>query len=387
MGGMKGSKRQRSPGVWELRVYVGRVDGQDRQKSRTFRGSASAADKALRDLIAEVEAGQHTPRHDPGSVADVLVRWLEERSPDWSPRTEAENRAFVDRYLTGADAPGQQLARMDAARVKPRDVTAFYRTLAEQVGVPTARRAHSHLGAAFGDAVRAEELARNPARLARPPKALPREDRDVTVADVVAVMRAAVDSGDMLMATIIRFALATGARRGEIAAVRWRDIDLEAGTVRIHRAVVKVGDVAVVKGTKTGAQAVVALDAGTVEMLRRWHAELRDAHRQLGERVAPAWFVWGGMDPVDPDRITGRWRVHCRAAGVRMRFHDIRHASGSFLLSAGVGPGEVAQRQRHSPKTLLDRYTHGDDAAERAAADKLGAEIERALGVRDGGNA
>lgn len=356
-----------------MRVYVGRLDGVDKQKGRTFKGSASGADKALRAFVTEVEQGKHDPRPKPGTVAEVLARWIEAKRRDWAPATYEANVWFAAKYLE------PRIGSMNAEKVRPKDLDELYRQLADEVGIPTARRAHVHLHAAFREAVRADLLYRNPAERARPPKAAAKPEREVRIEDAVKVMQAAATAEDWAMATFIRLAIATGARRGELGALRWKDIDLTAGRITFRHALVAVEGAVLVKGTKTGAVKVVAIDAGTVKALKAWRAESDRLVTMLGESIAPTWFVFGGRDPWHPDGITQRWVRCCKLAGVTMRLHDVRHASGSLMVAAGIGPAEAAKRLGHSAEVLLSTYSHALPEADRAMADLHGAAIDAAL--------
>lgn len=379
---MRGSKREKRPGVWELRVYMGTIDGHRYDKSRTFRGSARNADRELRKLLDDVEAGRIGPRRVVGTVAEMMVRWCEDRRRDWAPRTHSENKAFVKRYITGT-----KFGRMDASRVRPVDVKAFVKGLADTVGVPTARRAHTHLSSAFSEAVRVDELVVNPCAKVRPPKALPRVEREVSIADVVKVMSLAASKakpGKMSpMAVLIRVALATAARRGELGALRWSDINLKTGVVKIGRALTAADGGVTVKGTKTGKTKLVHLDAGTVTVLAAWKRYQATEHLKVGETQSQGWYVWtrspDGADPWHPDTISARWIDLRDEAKVTLRFHDIRHATQSFLVSEGFGMGEIAERGGQSVEVLGNTYTHADPTRAQAIADRLGGAIEVAL--------
>lgn len=372
-------------------MYAGQIDGTERRVYKTWppkdpntrkrpRGSATGADKALRALIKEVEDGKHQPRKV-GTVADMLEQWLQDRHRDWSLRTRADNRYFVTKYLAPA------LGKMDAAKVRPDDLKKLYARLADEVGVPTARRAHVHLHAAFAEAVRSDELASNPCDRVRPPKAAPKEEREVALADVVEVMRRAMVAEDPAMATLIRVALATGARRGELGALRWSDVDLEAGRVTIGRALTAVAGTTSVKGTKRGNTKRLAIDAGTTEMLRRWKAHCDRTYTLAGLSMAETWFIWGGAKPMHPDSITKRWtklrdgdpEADPPVPKIPLSFHDIRHATASFMASEGVGPAEGASRLGNTPAVFLGTYSHAAPEKDRPIANAIGAAIDAAL--------
>ncbi len=373
---MKGSKREVRPGVWELRAYVGKdATGTDRQKSKTFHGGARAADKALRDLVAEVEAGKYQPVTDAGTVADTLTRWMTDRHRTWSPRRRTDARYVADRYIV------PHIGTMKAAKVRPPDLKRLYAKIADEVGVPTARRVHTDLHAAFAEAKRDGLLVSNPCEMVRPPKAEHRPDREVAIADVVEVWRRAVANGDTSMATLIRVALATGARRGELGALRWCDFDLEAGRVTIGRALTRDGGETVVKETKRGNTKRLALDIGTVSAVREWKAECDRRYVDMGSTMAETWFVWGGMKPLHQDTISARWGrlrdgdpdADPPVPKIGLRFHDIRHATATLMMSAGIGPAEGAARLGNTTAVFLGTYTHAAPERDRPIAELLGA--------------
>lgn len=98
-----------------------------------------------------------------------------------------------------------------------------------------------------------------------------------------------------------------------------------------------------------------------------------------GVVLSPRAFVWphphdlAGLRPWPPNMVTGAFRRLCEEVGVTARLHDLRHASASQLLAAGVDVRTVAGRLGHaSPSTTLSIYAHWVPAADRAAADVAG---------------
>lgn len=373
---MRGSKRERRPGVWELRVEMPRdpLTGDRRSSSRTFRGGTRAADKALRQMIAEAESARPDSRADV-TVGEVLERWYETRSADWAPMTAHDHRSTIDGWL----AP---VHRWQLAEVRTADVEAFYAKLKKSGGVDgrplsatTVRKVHSVLRAALEDACRWEWIDRNPAARARRPKVTQYDAKVPTVADVLA----AVELADDAFGAFIRVAIATGARRGELVALQWRDIDLDAGTVNVRRSVTVIGGETIVKSTKTGATAVLALDDGTVDVLRSWRRVRQTQALAAGAgKLRGTDYVWTDdtlQGPWIPDRVTDRWRSLARQVpgleGVRL--HDLRHACATWLIASGVDVRTVAGRLRHaSPAMTLDVYASRDLGADRVAADIMG---------------
>jgi integrase len=181
------------------------------------------------------------------------------------------------------------------------------------------------------------------------------------------------------MASAIWVAYTTGAREGEISALRWSDADLDGGALRIERAIGEADGTIYTKDTKTGDRRVLSIDPIMVDLLRG----LRDGQETYAELVgvelvANPYIVTDdprGHSPLPPSTISHRWRVVRRACEglASIRFHDLRHTHVSELLSAGVDVRTVAGRVGHSSARMtLDRYAHVLPATDQAAAAVIG---------------
>ena len=213
----------------------------------------------------------------------------------------------------------------------------------------------------------------HPARSAeRPPG--PESKATAPSADQLRRLIAAASS-NLLTSVWLRLALATGARRGEELALRWSDVDLKAGTVRIDES---LNEDRSTKGTKTGKVRVVALDAETVAVLRRWKIAQHERALATGVgMVRDPWVISNSLDgsvPWRPDGATQRFRRLRAKAGVGpVRLNDLRHAHASLLLRSGVDVVTVAARIGNLPTTTHRTYAHLIDGADREAADTIGA--------------
>lgn len=255
------------------------------------------------------------------------------------------------------------------------------------------RQVHAIIRGALGQAVKWEWVDRNVALLASPPKLRRQPVRPPTVATVLLLM-AAAEEEDRDLGMAVRLAAATGARRGELCALRWSDVDLDAGVVRIARAVVEVrGKGTIAKSTKSYAERSVSLDDSTVEALKEFQLfqEERAAEYPLGRCDDPRsvtgdfWpnvrhdaFILSrspfGWRPWTPSNLSATWAAHCKrhgAAGIRL--HDLRHFSVTTLLDAGVPLHAVSARHGHSSaSTTSDIYGHPVDGRDRQAANLMG---------------
>jgi integrase len=155
---------------------------------------------------------------------------------------------------------------MPIHKLRAPDLDALYRQLGrDRVNVHTIRRIHEVLSAAFAKAVGWGYIDRNPAEHASPPPRPRSERQAVSAAD----LRALLDACPPKLKLWVRLAFVTGARRGEVCGLQWRDVNLERGTLVVRRNVVYTPASGVqVKETKTGKVHVVALDPETVRLLR-----------------------------------------------------------------------------------------------------------------------
>lgn len=225
------------------------------------------------------------------------------------------------------------------------------------------------------------KLSRNVASLADAP-APSRDERPVWSADQLRSFLAGVEE-DRLHA-LYHLAITTGLRRGELAGLRWADLDLDKGKITVASNRVTVG-YEVVTGTPKSKKsaAPLGLDSETVAVLR--------AHRrhQLEERMAwgPAWTETGLVftredgQGYHPQRLAQILDQRVRAAGLpRLTLHGLRHSYATASLNAGVDLKTVSSRLRHSSVSITgDVYAHVLEHVDQAAADRAATFI---LGAR-----
>jgi integrase len=186
------------------------------------------------------------------------------------------------------------------------------------------------------------------------------------------------EESDPVMAAAVALAFVTGGRRGEFCGLRWSDIDLEVGTVRIERSLTQIGEELIEKGGKTDRGRTVALDARAVALLRRhqaWQTDLAD--RAQSPLVDDPYVLSDNADgalPIPPSKITDRFTALRRRAKIRsVRFHDLRHAHVTGF-GAGVDATTVAHRVGHaSTRMTLDGLCPRLPAGDVAAAAVIGA--------------
>lgn len=370
VGRMKGSKRKRGAG-WELRAYAGQdpVTGKKRWRSHTIPAcSARAADDALRDWCRTVARG----RGGSGSttLSDLIAEWVDMIEPERSPTTIVNYRTIATRHIEPA------LGRKAIATLTAADLDRFYRGLAEHGLAPaTIQRVHAVVRGALSQAVRWDWLEGNVAQRARPPRVPKPELRGVSL-DELAHLIATAWEQDPEFAMLLRLAAATGARRGELCGLQWRDLD--GDVLAIRRGVVCVEGTVTVQGTKTHQERTVALDSGTVDLLAAYRQGMLERARHAEVRLGPQSYLWSrlpsGREPLRPDLVTGAFRRLAKACGCQgAHFHDLRHLHASTLLDQGQSIAVISERLGHAKiSTTLDMYVTARQGRDREAADTFG---------------
>ena len=360
--------RERRPGVWEVRSFAGRdQNGKPVQSSQTVRGTKKDAQR----LAAEMTVCPSTMSSQRVSVAQMLDLWVENESPSWAPSTERDQLSRIK--LVKSD----RIASVLLPRLTAVEVDRWHSRLTKQgVGEGSIRNQHLVLRASVTLAVRWGWIPTNVVAIARLGKRKTQPRGALTADEVRSVMASAeflVDAGKLepQAAIALRLAAVTGARRSELAALRWTDFDAGRLTIDSSIAIVRGGterSTPMLRDdpTKTANRRVISLDASTVRALDA----LRATFGAYG-----SWILSAGQDPVNPDRITAWWRRSRDAAHVdsRSRLHDLRHWSATTSIAQGHDIRTVANRLGHAnPSMTLRTYAHAVESTDVPIATTLG---------------
>lgn len=345
----RGSKRKRGD-AWQLRVYV----GGGRYVSKTFRGSEREADRALRRMLDQHDSpGRRTPTDL--TVAEWCDRWCDTREADGlAAETLRGYRAKIRTHI----APTIGAIPLD--RVTVDDIERVLRLMTDRgLSVASRRQTYAVMRRALEDAALRGHLSSNPAQLVRAPT-VRWTPPDIPDSRQVGKILAAADEHSPTAGVLVRLAIATGARRGELLALHWSDIRQNA--VYIGRAISRDRHSRLVeKPTKTHAQAEVDIDPHTAETVEAHRLRMVERCLAVGDPLGRDRYVFSGDPacrlPFDPGWASKTWHAVRDGAGVDMPFKDLRHLSASYLLEQGIPAHEVAARLRHaSPQTTLRYY-------------------------------
>ena len=359
--------------------------GPDRQPFLTRKAAADA----LTDVRAEIKRGVHVlpSKLTVGAWGD---QWLD--TLRLAPSTMASYRKLWRLYIS------PNLGGVSLEKLTGTAITTMYRRLetggrhdgkpGQGLSARSIRYCHVTLKSSLREAVAQGLLARNPADRAKPPAA--REARPPEIrpwnAQQLAVWQSWVEEHQCPDAVAWRVLAYTGARRGEVLALRWRDLDVDGERLSVRRSVGVIKNKGkpeeLIEGpTKSGRERVVDIDPRTIAALRSWRLTRAGLDLRLARDDA---LIFGDEEGrwQHPDKFSWRFAnqlARCRrelgdAAPPATRMHDLRHAHASLLLAAGTPIKVVSERLGHSsPMITLTIYQHVTATMQREAAARFAA--------------
>ena len=248
------------------------------------------------------------------------------------------------------------------------------------------RVVHAILSGALNRAMRWGWIGVNPLDQVEPPPTPTPNPKPPTAIEAARIVSAATEDPDW--GALVWMAMITGARRGELSALRWHHVDLDASVVTFERSIGQIAGQTWEKSTKTHQTRRVTLDSETIEILREHRQRFDVRAAELGTAVRPDGFVFSlapdGSVPVRPNTITQRYRRLAKRLGIETNIHALRHYSATELIAAGVDPRTVAGRLGHGGggSTTLRVYSAWVAEADQRAAAALAARMAPVRGKR-----
>jgi integrase len=370
---VKGNLTRRGKKSWRLKFDAGRdpATGKRVTKFVTLRGSKAEAQAEAAKLIAGHSVGQFVDPHRE-TVAQFATRWLR----DWAA-DNIGNRTYTsyEQILRKHVIP--RIGGIPIQRLRAADLQGVYAAMAT---MSDRSRLHAHrvVHRMLTHAAQWGVVHQNVAGLLDAPKA---RSKEVEVLPAQQAQTAIERLRGRPLHAIATVLLGTGARRNEALALRWSDIDLDGGMLRIERALehtARGGLVFKTPKTKWGKR-MIKLAPGTVATLRAHRLAQQEQRLALGlGRIPDAALVFAMPDgsPLHPTAVSQEWRRVMRQAGLALTLHSLRHTHASTLINASIDILTISRRLGHgSPAITLNVYGHllkpdnrAADAIERALA-------------------
>jgi integrase len=225
----------------------------------------------------------------------------------------------------------------------------------------TVGHVHRLMHRVLGHAVKWGVILSNPVASAEPPRVQRIEIEILAPDQVRTVLKALRDSALYPIAVV---GLATGMRRGEIVALRWSDLELEQGRIRVERSLEQTNAGLTFKAPKTKAgRRMVSIPPSIVAELRAHWRRQQEQRLALGlGKAADDALVFGRHDggPWPPDSLTADWARTIRLLKLpKVTLHALRHTHVSQLIASGLDVVTVSRRIGHSnPTVTLTVYAH-----------------------------
>jgi len=406
-----GSLEERSPNRWRLRWRVG-----SNRYNKAFNGSKRAAQTELRRLLKSADDGQHV-----GPDRTTLTAWVDQwlallqrrqteassdrpakptNSPSAKRKRGLVNAKTLERYAellrlhVTPTLGGRRLQQITAP-----EIDALYVKLEAKLSSSTVHAVHVVLGSCLNAAVRKGLLIGNPVQKAEAP-ATGDHGAAGQVLDQDELARLLDGFRGRALYPIVVAAAFTGARRGELLALRWIDFDAANKTITIRRSLEETKAHGLRFKEPKGERGIrtIAIDDNLVALL----CAERDNHRRIlagvgqheavdlslvklpsGALVFPSAAI-SRIDftrPRHPEAVTKNFVTRATKLGFAgLRFHDIRGTHETMLLDAGVPVHVVAARCGHDPAVLLHVYAKRTRKADTSAAAVIGAMSNAVLG-------
>ena len=355
---MKVTLLQRAPGVWRIRIET-KENGQRKFRTETLKGSELDAQARKVEILKDHRSGDLVHITD-DTVKMHWTKWQNKRLglKQISELTLQSQQNIIKPFLD--DYGTRQLKSITSD-----DIENFYLTRIRKVAAGTMTITHHHLKAMFNQAVEAGLLTKNPMKRVSAPKGESEARKPLEKRHIKALLAYGADKP--FLGRMIRLALATGMRRGEMCALRWSDIDLDTGIIHVSRTVVRVGTTEYEKKPKT------AKSIRSIRMTKSLWDELKDCAGQPGEHVLKT--VYGSRPTLA--YMTSATKDALRAIGLDEGYclHSTRHAHATHLLREKMPLKAVSERLGHANvEVTLAVYAGvltGDDQALADSIDKV----------------
>lgn len=365
-GNHEGSIYQRSAdGLWCGVALLGYdIRGRMIRKTVTAKSRAEVTRK-LAQLRRQVDAGKVSTVKTP-TLSELMTRWFETVLSREVARSTYDNYGTIVKYHV---IPA--LGRRKVTEISVADVD---RLLALKLGAglsaSTVHRIRALISQCLDQGVRWGDVPTNVARLSRPPKMVRPEGRTLTREQAQQLLETLKDHRHESLYLLM---LSTGMRRGEALGLRWEDLNLENGVVRIKRNLKREGGRIVTADTKTlKSRRAVNIPTPVLDALER-NRELQDVEKaELGEAWVESGFIFTTSigTPIDPRNLYREFSQICERAGLgHWHPHELRHSAASLMLASGVKLQVVSEVLGHaSIRMTADVYGHILDPDRQQAA-------------------
>ncbi|MBM4762750.1 tyrosine-type recombinase/integrase [Bacillus sp. B15-48] len=378
------SIEKRGKNSYRLSVVIGyESDGTPIRERKTVKAkNPTEARKLLTLFEAEILQGQYVQIEEKMTLSRFFEKeWLEKYANDSNNLTPDTRQNYIN-IMEKRVLP--KYGHMKLADLKTIHIVNFMNDLKKDgkrldgkegsLSPSTIANCYRAFNNVLSRAAEWKLIKENPAVGVKPPKVRIKKS-DVYSDEEVSKLLSCLEEKPFHWKVLILLAIATGAREGEIAALEWKHIDFEKGTIDIEQSLTEVvGEGVRLKTTKNERNRKVSIPDHVVAMLKK--LKIQRSHEKLLVGDMNQWpnhfFIFANEfgKPIRPDSISQWWKRFTTKYKLRhIRFHELRHTSATFLINAGVHPKVIQERLGHADiSTTMNVYGHVLYEADQAAA-------------------
>lgn len=349
---MRGSVYQRKDKRWVGVVDIGKDEKGKRRQKYVYGPTEKETTIKLNNLIYELQNNMYTE-----DTKDTFLSFLNEyhkiKSITWESTTSALYRNYIDVHFS------EYFKQIRLADIRPSTLDKFYNEKLESgLGNNMVRKLHVFAKAALNYAVKNNIIKTNPANNVTPPKKIKFTPNIYTEEQFMKLMNHIIGTDDEIP---IILAAGCGFRRGEVFGLKWSDIDLDKGTIKISRSRTRY-DKDVEKAPKNeSSKRIIKCPEYVIDTLKKYKAGKCVSE---SDHVVAKWL---------PQSYSERFKKLLRKYELEhIRFHDLRHYNAVIMMSKGVPDKVAATRLGQSQvSTLREVYQHVLQEMDEKTADTI----------------
>ena len=340
--------------------------GKRKRHCKTLRCNKKQAETELRKFITEIESGGALK-----SSSAKLSAWMDQWMELYVINVEATTKAGYEEKIRNYIKPG--LGSLTLESLNTASIQRWINSLSNDKGLApkTIKNAFQNLNAALEKAVDLKMIIRNPCKGVVLPKAKKKEIEVYSKAEIDNMLHLAQGT-DFYLTLLLLVTL--GLRRGELAGLQWKHIDLKQGTVTICDTIVTVNGKPVQKPPKS-ASGNRTLSMGTELTSVLKSAKAEHCAKVLSGQMQHTDYVIhkSNGEPYNPDSITQKWERFLEKNNLRkLRLHDLRHSCATLMIANGIDPKTVQYRLGHADISItMNTYAHCTPQMDQAAAQTM----------------
>jgi len=361
-----GTYRKRDDGRWEVRVCVPTISGTKKRKS-FYADSEKTAKILMYKIETDVAEGKYVPT-DKSLLAHYIDIWFNVHKKTLEDTTKASYEMYIEKHIKPV------LGNITLQKITPLQIQDMYNSMIKKgLSANTVKHAHAVLNQVIKSAVSNNILLTNPMNGVKLPKLTKFKPTMCTQNDYKSVVNIVKDHS---IYTALILAARAGLRRGEIAGLRWSDIDFNNKTINVEQVLIVLkGEIKFKPYPKTEqSKRKFTVDDITMEILKK-QKEICDQNTKKYKAKYLGYDLVVCRENgkyIRPDGLSEAFRKIADKCGLgNLRLHDLRHFNATIMAMLGIDVKTAATRFGDRPDTMLQIYTHTLEEMDKEAANKI----------------